>query len=63
MRKEWLEEHYKALRALLLVLAALNGWIAYAIFPEHHILASANGAMAVVIIGAVILSRRADGPD
>jgi hypothetical protein len=62
MCKEWLEEHYKALRVLLLVLAALNGWIAYAILPEHSIMALANGVMAVLIILGVILSRRVGGP-
>ncbi len=63
MRKEWLEDHYKALRVLLLVLAALNGWIAYAIRPEHPIMALANSAMAVLIVLGVILSRRAGGTD
>jgi hypothetical protein len=63
MRKQWLEDHYKALRVLLLVLAALNGWIAYAILPKHPIMALANGAMAVVIIGVIILSWRAGGPN
>jgi len=56
MRKEWLEDHYKALRVLLLVLAALNGWIAYAILPEHPTMALANGVMAVLIVLGVILS-------
>ena len=59
MRKEWLEDHYKALRVLLLVLAALNGWIAFAILPEHPILASANCGMAVAIIFGVLSSWRA----
>ena len=63
MRKEWSENHFKALRVLLLVLAALNGWTAYAILPEHPILASANFAMAVLIVMGVVLSRRAGGPN
>lgn len=62
MRKEWLEDYYKALRVLLLVLAALNGWIGYAILPEHPIMALANSVMAVLIVLRVILSRRAGGP-
>jgi hypothetical protein len=37
MRKECSEDHHKILRVLLLVLAALNGWIAYAILSEHPI--------------------------
>jgi hypothetical protein len=63
MRKKWLEGHYKALRVLLLVPAALNGWIAYAIRPEHPLMALANGAMGVLIALGVILSRREGGPD
>ena len=62
MRKERLEDHYKALRVLLLVLAALNGLIAYAVLPEHPIMALANGAMAVLIALGFILSRQAGGP-
>ncbi len=53
--KKWLEEHLKLFGVLLLVLAALNGFIAYAIFPQHPIMALANGVMAVAIILGVIL--------
>jgi len=55
MLKKWLEEHLKVFGVVLLALAALNGWVAYAIFPEHPIMALANGAMAGVIILGVIL--------
>ena len=55
MLKKWLEEHLKVFGVLLLALAALNAWVAYAIFPEHPIMALANGAMAVVIVLGVIL--------
>ena len=51
MLKKWLEEHLKLFGVLLLFLAALNGWVAYAIFSDHPIMASANAAMAVVIAG------------
>lgn len=62
MLKEWFEEHYELVRVLLLVLAAINGWMAYAIFPEHPIMASANAAMAVVIALGVILLWGAGEP-
>ncbi len=63
MLKEWFEDHYKLLKVVLVVLAALNGWIAYAIFPEHPIMASANASMAVVIIAGISFSWRAGRPD
>jgi hypothetical protein len=56
MLKRWLEEHCKFFGVLLLGLAALNGWVAYAIFSDHPIMASANAAMAVVIALGVALS-------
>ncbi|MCL5005938.1 MAG: hypothetical protein M1404_05340 [Acidobacteria bacterium] len=56
MFEKWIEKHFKLFGVLLLVLAALNGWIAYRIFLEHPIMALANGAMAVVITVGVILS-------
>jgi hypothetical protein len=56
MLQKWIEKHFKLFGILLLVVAALNGWVAYAIFPEHPIMASANGAMAVVIALGVALS-------
>ena len=59
MFKKWLDGYHKALAVLLLVLAALNGWIADAILPRHPIMALTNGAMAVVIVLGVILLWRA----
>ena len=55
MLKKWLEEYPQALAVLLLVLAAVNGWIAHAIFPKHPIMALANGAMAAVVVLGVAL--------
>jgi hypothetical protein len=54
--KKWLGEHLKLFGILLLVLSALNGWVAYAIFSDHPIMGSANAAMAVVIALGVALS-------
>lgn len=54
--KKWLEEHFKLFGVLLLLLAALNGWVGYSIFPAHPIMAFANGAMAGVITLGVMLS-------
>lgn len=62
MLKEWFEEHYELVRALLLVLAALNGWMAYLIFPEHPFMALANAAMAVAILLGVVVFWRAGEP-
>jgi len=59
MFKKWLDGYHKALAVLLLVVAALNGWIGHAIFPKHAVMALTNGAMAVVIGLGVILFWRA----
>lgn len=56
MLKRWFEEHLRLFGALLLVLAVLNGGAAYKTFPEHPIIAIANGAMAALIILGVILT-------
>ena len=62
MLKEWFEEHFKLFGVLLLMMAALNAWVAYAIFPEHPIMASANAAMAVAILLGVVVFWRAGEP-
>ena len=62
MLKKWLEEHFKLFGVLLLVMAALNGWVAYEIFPDYPIMALANGAMAVAILVGVILLWGAGEP-
>ncbi len=62
MLKEWFEEHYELVRVLQLVLAAINGWVAYAIFSEHPLMALANGAMAVAILLGVLVFWRAGEP-
>lgn len=58
MLKRWIKDHVSLFGVLLLVLAALNAGTAYKTFPEHPILAIANGAMAVLIILAVFLTHR-----
>ena len=63
MFEKWIDRNFKLFGVLLLVLAVLNGWVAYLIFPEHPIMALANGAMAVAIVLGVILSWRAGEPD
>jgi hypothetical protein len=55
MQKELFEKYYRVLGILLLVLAPINGGAAYALCPEHPIMALANGAMAAAIVLAVIL--------
>ena len=48
MQKELFEKYYRVLGILLLVLAPINGGAAYALYPEHPI-------MAVAIVLGVIL--------
>lgn len=55
MLKQWIEKHFNLCGVLLLVLAALNGWVAYQIFPTHPVMAAGNGAMAALIVLGVIL--------
>jgi hypothetical protein len=56
--RQWLDDHFKFVGTFLLILAVLNGWISYTIFPEHPIMALANGAMAAMLALGVILSWR-----
>ena len=63
MRKCWLEDHYKAVSFLLLILAAANTWVASEIFLDYPLMALANGAMAIVIVVGVILSWGAGKSD
>lgn len=55
MLQKWFERHFKLAGVLLLLLAAVNGWIAYSIFPRYTLMALANGAMAFVSVLGVIL--------
>jgi hypothetical protein len=60
--KKWFEKHFKLCGVLLLVLAAVNTWVASEIFPDYPIMALANSAMAVVIVAGVILFWRVGEP-
>jgi hypothetical protein len=55
MSRKWFEEHFKLMRVLLLVMAVLNGWVAYRSFNEYPIMALLNGLMASAITLGVIL--------
>lgn len=55
MFKKWIEKHFKLFGVLLLVVAVLNGWIAYETFADHPIMALANGVMTIVIVVGVLL--------
>ena len=59
MRMEWFEHHHRMLGVLLLVLAATNGLLAYAILPKHPIMALANAVMAGVLVLGVMVFWRA----
>ncbi len=54
MFKKWIEEHFQLFGVLLLILAALNTWVASQIFLDYPLMALANGAMAIVIVIGVI---------
>jgi hypothetical protein len=53
--KKWIEKHLNLFGVLLLILAAVNTWIASEIFLDYPIMALANGAMAIVIVVGVML--------
>jgi hypothetical protein len=55
MFRKWFEQHFKLTRILLLVMAALNGWVASRIFNEYPIMSLLNGLMAIAITLGVIL--------
>jgi hypothetical protein len=59
MFRGWFIKHFKLFGTLLMALAALNGWMAYAVFLQHPVVAFANGAMALVIVLGVVLFWRA----
>jgi hypothetical protein len=61
--KKWIEQHFKLFGVLLLVLAALNGWVAYSIVLAHPIMAMANAVTALVIVLDVFRFWRAGGQD
>ncbi len=63
MLNEWFEKHYTLLKAVLLILAAVNGWIGYRNFADHPIAGSANCAMAVLIVLGVLFSWNKDTPE
>jgi hypothetical protein len=52
--KKWIDKHFKLFGVLLLVLAAVNTWVASEIFLDYPITALANGAMAIVIVVGVL---------
>ena len=60
--KKWIEKHFKLFRVLLLILAAVNTWVASEIFPDYPIIGLANGTMAIVIVVGVILLWGAGKP-
>jgi uncharacterized SAM-binding protein YcdF (DUF218 family) len=59
MQKHLFEKLHQVSGILLLVLAPINGWMAYTLYRQHPIMASANAAAAVVIVPGVIFFWRA----
>ena len=50
MQKHLFERLHQVSGILLLVLASINGWMAYTLYAQHPIMASANAAAVVVVI-------------
>jgi uncharacterized membrane protein (DUF441 family) len=63
MHEPWIEKHFKSFGVLLLILAALNTWVASKTFLDYPLMALANGMMAIAIVAGVILSWGAGKPD
>jgi len=59
MQKHLFEKLHQVSGILLLVLAPINGWMAYTLYAQHPIMASANAAAVVVIVPGVIFFWRA----
>lgn len=62
MFKKWIEKHFKLFGVLLLIMAGLNGWVAYSIVLEHPMMAIANAVTAVVIVLDVVRFWLAGNP-
>ena len=58
MQKDLFEKHDRALGIVLLILVPVNAWMAYALYPQHPIMASASATTAVVIVAGVVLFWR-----
>ncbi len=61
MRKPWYEDNYR-LAGVMLVIAAINGWLAYEFGSKHPIMAFIHAAVAVVMVLAVVFCWKLDGP-
>jgi membrane protein CcdC involved in cytochrome C biogenesis len=58
MFRRWVDDHFKLVRAFLLILAALNILVSYTLFTDHPIMAAANATMALILAVGVIMSWR-----
>lgn len=56
MLRDWIADHRHVAAVFLLLLAGLNAWISYTIYPQHPHMALANAAMAAVLVLGVILT-------
>jgi FtsH-binding integral membrane protein len=61
MRKQWYEKHY-LLEGVMLAVAAINGWLAYAFGSQHPIMAFLHAVMAVAMVLAVVFCWKLDTP-
>jgi hypothetical protein len=57
MQKHLFEKLHQVSGILLLVLASINGWMAYTLYAQHPIMASANAAAAVIVPGVIFFWR------
>ena len=61
MRKECYEENHR-LAAVMLAVAAINGWLAYEFGFKHPVMAFIHAAMAVAMVLAVVFCWKLDRP-
>jgi hypothetical protein len=56
MLRDWFAHHPRTVRVFLLGVAAFNGWVSYLLYPHYPQLAVFHGALAGLLLGAVIAS-------
>ncbi len=57
----WFGEHQKVIGVLHILMAILNGRIAFEIFADHPLMAFANTSMAAALVWMAVLSWRMGG--
>jgi hypothetical protein len=53
---EWVEHHPRLVQSGFFLLAVINTYFSYIVWPQSHLLGLANGAIAVILFAAVIVA-------